>query len=154
GTARHAIFLGAVVTFTHTVGVFLLGLITLFASSYIVPEKLYPWMGLISGLVIVLIGFNLFRGRLSRYEHEGHGRHHHGPGGHTHDIPDSMTFRSLLALGVSGGIVPCPSALVVLLSAIALHRVELGLLLLVAFSMGLASTLVGIGVLVVRAGRL
>jgi ABC-type nickel/cobalt efflux system permease component RcnA len=65
-----------------------------------------------------------------------------------------MTLRRLLALGVSGGIVPCPSALVVLLSAIALHRVELGLLLLVAFSMGLASTLVGIGVLVVRAGRL
>ena len=154
GTARHAMFLGAVVTFTHTVGVFLLGIITLFASSYIVPEKLYPWMGLISGLMIVVIGFNLFRGRLSRYEHEQHGHHHHGPEGHTHEIPESITLRSLLALGVSGGIVPCPSALVVLLSAIALHRVELGLLLLVAFSVGLASTLVGIGVLVVRAGRL
>ncbi len=80
GTARHAIFLGGIVTFTHTVGVFLLGVITLFASSYIVPEKLYPWMGLISGLMIVGIGVNLFRGRLSRYGHEVRGHHHHGAG--------------------------------------------------------------------------
>src|SRR5438876_3959659 len=154
GTARHAIFLGGIVTFTHTVGVFLLGVITLFASSYIVPEKLYPWMGLISGLMIVGIGVNLFRGRLSRYGHDVRGHHHHGPGGHSHEIPEGITLRSLVALGVSGGIVPCPSALVVLLSAIALHRVELGLLLLVAFSLGLASSLVAVGVLVVRAGRL
>ena len=154
GTARHAIFLGGIVTFTHTVGVFLLGVITLFASSYIVPEKLYPWMGLLSGLMIVGIGVNLFRGRLSRYGHEVRGHHHHGAGGHSHEIPESITLRSLVALGVSGGIVPCPSALVVLLSAIALHRVELGLLLLVAFSLGLASSLVAVGVLVVRAGRL
>src|SRR5262249_892983 len=80
--------------------------------------------------------------------------HDHGPGGHTHEIPESITPRSLVALGVSGGIVPCPSALVVLLSAIALHRVELGLVLLVAFSLGLASSLVAVGLLVVRAGRL
>ncbi len=153
GTARHAFLLGAIVTFSHTVGVFALGLVTLFASSYIVPEKLYPWMGLLSGIMIVAIGFNLFRGRLSRYQHDAHD-HGHGPGSHTHDIPETVTLRSLLALGVSGGIVPCPSALVVLLSAIALHRLEFGLLLLVAFSMGLAFMLVVIGVLVVRAGRL
>ena len=149
GTARHAVFLGAVVTFTHTAGVFLLGIVTLFASSYVVPEKLYPWMGLISGITIVLVGLNLFRSRLSNYQ-----EHHHGPGGHTHSLPESMTLRNLLALGISGGIVPCPSALVVLLSAIALHRLQLGLLLLVAFSAGLASVLVLIGLIVVRAGRL
>src|SRR5213593_2627176 len=152
GTARHAVLLGAIVTFTHTAGVFLLGLVTLFASNYIVPEKLYPWMGLISGLTIVAVGLNLLGGRLSTYEHESQG-HDHGPGGHTHEIPERITLRNLLALGVSGGIVPCPSALVVLLSAIAVHRVELGLLLLVAFSMGLASLLVVIGLIVVRAGR-
>jgi len=152
GTARHAIVLGAIVTFTHTVGVFLLGIVTLFASNYIVPEKLYPWMGLISGLTILAVGLNLLGRRLSSYEHESQG-HDHGPGGHTHEIPERITLRNLLALGVSGGIVPCPSALVVLLSAIALHRVELGLLLLVAFSMGLASLLVVIGLIVVRAGR-
>src|SRR5207253_10231633 len=98
-------------------------------------------------------GLNLLGGRLSTYEHESQG-HDHGPGGHTHEIPERITLRSLLALGVSGGIVPCPSALVVLLSAVALHRVGLGLLLLVAFSMGLASMLVLVGLLVVRAGRL
>src|SRR5215470_12168028 len=111
GTARHAVFLGAIVTFAHTVGVFALGIVTLFASSYIVPEKLYPWMGLLSGIMIVVIGLNVFRGRLSRFQHEEHD-HQHGPGGHTHDMPETITLRSLLALGVSGGIVPCPSALV------------------------------------------
>src|SRR5262249_10563868 len=85
GTARHAIFLGGVVTFTHTAGVFLLGIVTLFASSYIVPEKLYPWMGMISGVTIVVVGVNLFRGRLSKYQHSEHD-HPHGPGGHSHDV--------------------------------------------------------------------
>src|SRR5262249_51741122 len=117
GTARHAVFLGAIVTFTHTVGVFLLGIVTLFASSYIVPEKLYPWMGLISGLMILGIGVNLFRGRLSRFWHEDHD-HGDGPGSHTRDIPETITLRSLLALGVSGRIVTCHSALVVLLSSL------------------------------------
>jgi ABC-type nickel/cobalt efflux system permease component RcnA len=76
------------------------------------------------------------------------------PHGHSHEIPPEITFRNLLALGFSGGIVPCPSALVVLLSAIALHRVGTGLLFIVAFSLGLASVLVAIGILVVRASRL
>jgi ABC-type nickel/cobalt efflux system permease component RcnA len=62
-----------------------------------------------------------------------------------------VTWRSLLALGVSGGLLPCPSALVVLLGAIALHRVAFGLLLIVAFSLGLAGVLVGIGLLLVLA---
>lgn len=65
-----------------------------------------------------------------------------------------MTWRSLIALGVSGGLLPCPSALVVLLSAIALQRVGLGLLLIVAFSVGLASVLTAIGILMVHAQRL
>jgi nickel/cobalt transporter (NicO) family protein len=65
-----------------------------------------------------------------------------------------VTWRSLLALGISGGLLPCPSALVVLLSAIALHRVPFGLLLVVAFSIGLASVLVGLGLLLIYARRL
>ncbi len=168
GTARHALFLGTVVTFTHTAGVFILGILTLFASKYIVPETLYPWVGLLSGLMIVAIGIGLFRQRLkaSRGKQEnghdhgdelvhdhGDGSHSHSPGGpeHTHEIPDQLTLRMLFALGVSGGIIPCPSALVVLLSAVALHRIGLGLLLIVAFSVGLATVLVGIGMVVVRA---
>ena len=84
--------------------------------------------------------------------------HSHGPDGHTHShVPGDdgrpVTWRSLLALGVSGGLLPCPSALVVLLSAISLHRVGFGLLLIVAFSFGLASVLVAIGLALVYAGR-
>ena len=148
GTARHAVFLGAVVTFTHTIGVFLLGIVVLFLSDTIVPERIYPWIGFVSGLTILGVGVNLFRQRL------GHLTHEHGPHGHTHEIPSEITLRNLFALGFSGGIVPCPSALVVLLSAVALHRVGTGLLFILAFSLGLASVLVAIGILVVRASRL
>jgi len=150
GTARHALFLGAVVTFTHTVGVFLLGVTVLFLSDYIVPEHLYPWIGFLSGAMILGVGVNLFRQRFSKFTHD----HGHEADGHTHVIPGDITLRNLFALGFSGGIVPCPSALVVLLSAIAVHRVGAGLLFIVAFSLGLASVLVGIGILVVRASRL
>ena len=146
GTARHALFLGVVVTLTHTIGVFLLGLVVLFLSRSIVPEQIYPWIGFLSGLTILGVGVNLFRQRLGHLTHAPHG--------HSHEIPPEITFRNLLALGFSGGIVPCPSALVVLLSAIALHRVGTGLLFIVAFSLGLASVLVAIGILVVRASRL
>jgi ABC-type nickel/cobalt efflux system permease component RcnA len=65
-----------------------------------------------------------------------------------------VSLRSLLALGVSGGLLPCPSALIVLLSAIAFHRVAFGVVLIVAFSAGLATTLTGIGTLVVYGSRL
>ena len=62
-------------------------------------------------------------------------------------------MRSLLAVGISGGLLPCPSALVVLLAAISLHRVAFGLLLIVAFSLGLALTITGVGLVAVLARR-
>jgi len=149
GTARHALLLGAVVTASHTVGVFLLGIVTLALSKAIVPEKLYPAIQLLSGLTIVVIGASLFVRRWRRRAPEEHGH------SHAIEVPESApTASALLALGVSGGILPCPSALVVLLSAIALHRVGFGLVLIVAFSAGLAAVLSGIGILVVRAGRI
>ena len=144
GTARHALFLGAVVTFTHTIGVFALGLVTLFLSRYVVPERLFPWLGFVSGLLIVGIGVQLFRQRFGMLAHLDD---------HEHAIPEGLSVRSLLAMGFSGGIVPCPSALVVLLSSVALHRVGVGLLFIVAFSLGLASVLMAIGLLMVRAGQ-
>ncbi len=250
GTARHAVFLGITVTATHTIGVYALGLVTLYLSQYILPERLYPILQVVSGLLVVGIGIWLFIARLAglpwfprqhgRTDDHAHGHRHgddhahghpHGDGhahGHGHDhiqdghadrghqrmpvaatapvpiavgmtasasparapsVPQAMpstavvasasghggplhshggathshlppgadgepvTWRSLLALGVSGGLLPCPSALVVLLSAIALQRVAFGLLLIVAFSVGLASVLVGIGLLLVFAGR-
>ena len=160
GTSRHAVLLGLTVTLTHTAAVLALGLVTLELSAYVVPESLYPWLSLLSGLVVAWMGATIATRRLrARHRHHhGHDHHHHGPGGHSHLPPGAdgapVTARSLLALGVSGGMLPCPSALVVMLGAIALHRVAFGLVLVVAFSTGLAATLTGIGLLVVHARRL
>ena len=226
GTVRHALFLGLTTTVTHTAGVFLLGFVTLFASRYILPEQLYPWLGVLSGLVVVALGLLLLRSRLRPasmlvtphdhgHDHEGdhvhdhaddhdhahvhlqahddyHGHphlhkhdhvhdhvhdhdqdhprlhdhdhaHHHSHDGdhhHTHShLPpgadgSAVTWRSLLALGISGGLLPCPSALVVMLGAIALNKIGLGLVLITCFSLGLASVLTLIGVLLVRSRHL
>jgi len=150
GAFRHAIFLGGMVTFTHTISVFVLGLTTLFLSQYVLPEKIFPVLGAISGLAIVWIGGVMLYQRAQRLRHAHHD-HEHGPHTHTHVPEGDITLGSLIALGASGGLVPCPSALVLLLSSIALGRVGLGLLLLVAFSFGLAIVLMGIGVLVLYA---
>jgi ABC-type nickel/cobalt efflux system permease component RcnA len=210
GTIKHALYLGLTTTITHTLGVFALGLITLFAAQYIVPETLYPWMSLLSGLFVVGIGINLFLSRFRssgiklpnvrtkiteraftpvlqhtpvetvghthKYvlntsnehlhlhdhghphvhrhnDHEHHG-HDHDQGDHSHMPPEQITWRSLLALGVSGGLIPCPSALVVMLGAIALNKIGFGLVLVLAFSLGLAGALTAIGMLFIYAGRL
>ncbi len=164
GTMKHALFLGGMVTFTHTISVFLLGLATLFLSQYVVPDRVYPVLGAISGLSIVVIGLSLLikravkiwghnHGHHHGHQHEhghehhhDHGHdHHHGPGGHTHVPEGDITLGSLIALGASGGLVPCPSALVLLLTSIAIGRVAFGLVLLTAFSLGLAVVLMAIG---------
>jgi ABC-type nickel/cobalt efflux system permease component RcnA len=84
----------------------------------------------------------------------GDHHHHHGHDHHHDRHHHAPTDRSLLALGASAGIIPCPSALVVLLAAVAQHEIALGLLLILAFSLGLATTLTTLGLLVVRASRL
>lgn len=217
GTPKHALYLGLTTTITHTLGVFALGFITLFAARFIVPETLYPWMNVLSGLLVVGIGANLLVTRLRSsgignpfsnikvqlagtsqvyppilaitehvhvegaahkhryvlqpphthdhsYTHKhSHPHDHHHEDGHDHDehshLPPGadgspVTWRNLLILGVSGGIIPCPSALVVLLGAIALNRIGFGLVLVLAFSFGLAAALTGIGLLFIYAGRI
>ena len=218
GTMKHALYLGLTTTITHTLGVFALGLVTLFAAQYIVPEKLYPWMSLFSGLFVVGIGLNLFIQRFkssdvggwlgklkhslaslrpayapaltnskaeqssqkhrfvlasahdhshshghvhphdhdhhTSHSHHGRAEHDHGHADHSHKPPEEMTWRSLLALGISGGLIPCPSALVVMLGAIALNRIGFGLVLVLVFSLGLAGALTAIGMLFIFAGRL
>jgi ABC-type nickel/cobalt efflux system permease component RcnA len=183
GTAWHALMLGLIVTVTHTAGVYILGAITLLASRYVVPERLYPWLGVASGLIIVGLGLRLF---LRRYaganqahshahahshaeahshayahtqgyeEHHSHVHGHHAPAApaHPQHTPATVSCRELLALGITGGMIPCPAALVVLLSALSLNRVGFGLLLIVAFSLGLAAVLIAIGILMVYAHRL
>jgi nickel/cobalt transporter (NicO) family protein len=164
GRPKDAALLGLTVTITHTSAVFALGLITLAASAYVLPEDLYPWLGVASGAMVIAIGLwaiwtRLRRWRAMRAEHD-HGHHHvHAHGGHSHTHSHAapgaaITTRSLIALGVSGGIVPCPSALVVLVAAISQHRLGLGLVLILAFSIGLAATLTAVGLAVLHGGRL
>ena len=156
GTPMHAILLGVVVTITHTLGVFLLGVVVLFASRYVLPATIYPWLGAASGMMIVCVGSWQFIRRWAGLSVNApmDDAHNHGPLGHSHTMPDRVTPRSLLALGISGGMVPCPSALVVLLSAVALHRIGFGLLLIVAFSLGLAMVLILIGLVMLYARSL
>jgi ABC-type nickel/cobalt efflux system permease component RcnA len=149
GRPRHAVLLGATVTVTHTAGVFALGFVTLLLSRFVVPERLYPWLTLASGLLVVGVAASVFwnRWRHRRLHRGGHDHHHDHDHSHPHDL------RGLLGIGVAAGLLPCPSALVVLLSAIALHRVGFGLALIVAFSLGLAATITSIGLLAVLAQR-
>ena len=213
GKACHAVLLGAIVTAAHTISVYALGIITLYASQWILPERLYPWLGIGSGLLVAGLGFTLFIRRYlaseshAEYSHahdhadshrHSHDHSHHDAhadaveshrhnwwGGHvrqidTHSHGDilaheqrhaeehdhlhggehgpshaapSLSLGGLFALGITGGIVPCPAALVVLLGALAFHRVAFGLFLIVAFSAGLAAVLVSLGLAMVYAGR-
>ena len=146
GTPRHALLLGLTVTVTHTAGVFGLGLVTLGLSELIVPERLYPWLNLVSALLVVGVGVSVLRARLRRRRAHHHHHHHH----HHHE---ERSLRDLLAVGISGGLLPCPTALVVLLAAISLHRVGYGLVLILAFSVGLAGAMTAVGLAAVSAKR-
>src|SRR5208283_782615 len=178
GTARHAVLLGVVVTAAHTAGVYLLGAATLYASRYIVPEQLYPWLGAISGLSVAGLGIFIFlrhwTGETGEHSHAPGERHSHWflsifkqtvtnrampaePANRGAISADSrpaervLSLRELCMLGITGGIVPCPAALVVLLSAFSLHRIGFGLFLITAFSLGLAAVLVIVGLTMVYA---
>jgi nickel/cobalt transporter (NicO) family protein len=193
GTLKHAGLLGFVVTFTHTFTVFLLGLGMLFFQQYIVPEKIVPVLGAVSGLSIVSVGLMLLykramslmaghshshggpfhthshdhdhaqpaRSRIAElragehtHSHEPGVVHTHGGTTHSHMIEAEITPGSLIALGISGGMVPCPSALILMLSAIALGHPGVGLVLLAGFSTGLALVLMAFGMLAIYARHL
>lgn len=181
GTASHAVLLGVVVTGAHTAGVYLLGSVTLYASRYIVPEQLYPWLGAISGMSVAGIGIFIFlrhlTGETGEHSHAAGERHSHwflsmfkqpapnrarsaqpahGAARADESKPSqrALSLRELCLLGITGGIVPCPAALVVLLSAFSLHRIGFGLFLITAFSFGLAAVLVTVGLAMVYAKRL
>ena len=177
GKPRHAFALGGIVTVTHTIGVFALGLITLALSEVVVPEDLYPWLNLVSALLVVGVGVAVLRHRVLGWirprpapdhddhhhnlgHHHGHHRHvrdhahdHAHDHGHSHAPKPGAGARGLIAVGVSGGLIPCPTALVVLLAAISLQRVAYGLVLIVAFSVGLAAAITAIGLVAVYAKR-
>jgi ABC-type nickel/cobalt efflux system permease component RcnA len=199
-TVQHALWLGLTVTLTHTAGIFALGLLMLSTSRFVLTEQIFPWLSMLSGVLVTAIGGRLLLSRLrqlqffqnwrlkhhhftdlrshthnhhlnhshphaphSDHDHPDHHSHlhthnhlhthSHGTHAHSHLPPGAddtpVNWSSILALGISGGILPCPSALVVLLSAIAVGRVGLGLTLVTAFSLGLASVLTAIGLTLV-----
>jgi ABC-type nickel/cobalt efflux system permease component RcnA len=195
---KQATILASSLTVAHTIGVLALGLAISLLKGYFVPEAIYPWITLVSGIVIAVIGARAVQRQIQQrqplahahghahaathpHEHphvhhphahdhgqahthdHGHGHSHDHGNGHSHDhddveharlhlIPGSapLTFGGTVWAAMSGGIAPCPAALVVLLAAIALNQVTYGLFVIVAFSFGLAATLTGLGIAVVR----
>ena len=178
GSSRQAVGLGLAVTVSHTLGVMVLAGITVAASSLLPPERLYPVLGVASGGLVIAIGGSLLWQRLRaswvaaahrrahqhslEHDHDhgnernhGHGHDHAHPHTHPHaQDGDSISWRGLLALGLSGGLVPSASALILLLGSIAAGRVAYGVVLVVGFGVGMAVVLAGIGLLLVHARRL
>lgn len=114
GTPRQAILLGVVTTLTHTISAFALGILALLLSRYVLPEQLYPFLSLLSGLMVCGVGFWLLD-RFLNPTPEHHHTHNHSANHTHHPSHPQSTLQSLLALGIAGGLIPCPSALVSLM---------------------------------------
>jgi ABC-type nickel/cobalt efflux system permease component RcnA len=154
GTARHAIVLGLVTTITHTGAVLLLAAGLYWKYHDAAPATISAVLGFVGGVLIAGLGFWLLLRRLS-----GSADHIHLRGaGHTHNADGTVTYHEppsgwvrLVVLGISGGIVPCWDAVLLLMFAISAQMIWIALPLLLAFSAGLAAVLVAIGLAVVYA---
>jgi nickel/cobalt exporter len=162
---RSALTVGLTVTATHTAGVLVLGLLVV-SGAALAPERAYPWLTVVSGLLVISVGAALVRdavragvrpaavapahahshaaGHLHTHPHEHVHAHSHP---HRHDGPGRS---SLVAIGIAGGLLASPSALVVLLATLAVGQPWLGVLLVLAFGTGMALTLTAAGLLVTR----
>lgn len=158
---RQAIVAGVAVALMHTVSVIALGLLVLTLEQAFRPEAVYPWLGVVSGATAAAIGVHLLRGRWRAWRAvrsnaapspSAHADHDHD---HVHELPTGglLSRRGIAALAFAGGILPAPSALLVMLAAIQGHRVAYGLGLVMAFSLGLAVSLIVVGLGVMRVRR-
>ncbi|MEU4011715.1 urease accessory protein UreH domain-containing protein [Streptomyces pseudogriseolus] len=171
---RDVLPMAASVTVTHTLGVVALGLLVTAGSA--AAPAVVAWLGIAGGVLVTLAGAQLVRRALHQRGHhthphphprrhaDEHGHDHghthdhphtpltHTHGGRTHTHPAAPTLRGTILLGFAGGLVPSPSAVVVLVGAAALGHAWFGLLLVVAYGVGLALTLTAAGYAVVRAG--
>lgn len=168
GNTRQAIGLGMTVTVSHTLGVLALGLLSVSATAIVPPERLYPILSVASGAIVVVIGAYLLVTRIRSWRNASgsHGHHHeddrhrpegwheHDGMGHSHVPQQAMGRRGLFALGLSGGMIPSVSALLVLIGAISIGRPVWGIVLTVAFGIGMATVLVGVGLALVHARKL
>lgn len=180
GTVREALALGGIITVTHTASVLLVGTLVLLLGDSFLPGILVPALELLTGAVVLFLGVRLARRRWTSLRpsavhsasahpvpvhvggHDHEHAHSHAPAGtqdhvhdgahdhgHSHHVPRS--WRELVAMGLTGGLIPCPEALSILILAVGLHRTGLGLAMIVAFSIGLAAVLVGLGLILVTA---
>ncbi|WP_319778971.1 sulfite exporter TauE/SafE family protein [Maridesulfovibrio sp.] len=155
GRIRDAFTLGSIVTITHVASVIVLGIAALLLSRYFLPGDLYPWLGAFSGALVFAVGYMMLARRAVHHVHHAHSHDHNHDHGHSHEGDSGpVSWWSMLSLGVAGGMVPCPTALVVLLASVAFGRIVFGLLLILSFSFGLAAVLILIGILTVRASKL
>ncbi|TVR33589.1 MAG: hypothetical protein EA388_10750 [Nitriliruptor sp.] len=184
GRARDAVALGVLVAAMHTGIVLLLGAIFYSARELPAGDRLEAGLSLVSGIAIAIVGgWMLVReirarrrarsdvavpAHLPDHDHPDdtapHPAHdHHLPHGHDHELPEGVAPLSRMgvaAIASSGGLLPSPAAFLVLATAIATGRPGYGLVLVAAFSVGLAVTLAGVGLAVLwgrgrlaRAGR-
>lgn len=145
GRPRDALVVGATVTLSHTGSVLVIGLLLTTMAS-LAGESVLSWLGMASGVIVAGLGAFLLFGDLRHSHAHKHGHHHH----HHHDHQGGMHKGRLAALGLAGGLVPSPSALVVLLGAIALGHTWFGVLLIVAYGLGMAATLTAAGLLLLK----
>ena len=155
GRFRHAVGLGLSVAVSHTLGVGLLGLITAVTTSRFRPERIYPWLSIASALVVITIGGVMLYRAVLRPPRDHHPEHDHGHD-HSHETNGSGTlgWRSLVALGLAGGLVPSASAVVLLLGAVSTGDPWFGMGLVFAFGIGMAVALVFAGLAAIWAFRL
>jgi len=175
-TISQAAILAAALTIAHTTGVLAFGVLALCLTHYFLPDAVYPWIAIVSGVFVAGLGARALgktlaqRARprtdaeIARAALQAHDRAHAQGLAHDHgDLDDEaharshaiagsapLSFRAALVAAAAGNVAPCPAAFVALLAAIYLHRIGYGLVLIVAFSVGLALTLTILGIAVVR----
>ncbi len=181
GTARHALALGLSVSLSHTVGILVLAALVVGAADVLPPDVVVRWAPVVAAVSIVTIGAWMLIGEVRRrrmavdrgnagtpehdhahdhddaHDHahapEATGEHSHGGVRHSHLPPagSAITWRGLFVLGLAGGLIPSTSALLILLGSIAAGRAGFGFVLVVAFGLGMAAVMAGVGLAIVLA---
>lgn len=145
GTPRQAVALGLSVAVAHTLGVAVLGAVTLLASSTFQPDRVYPWLTAASAGIVTVIGLTMLVRAFTRRDHHHHDDHGHHHDHHDHNESRPIGWRSLAVLGLAGGMVPSASAVVLLLGGISTGQPWFGLALVACFGIGMSLALVAAG---------
>ena len=164
GTTAQAWLLGLSAAIGHTIIVWALALVGLYLGDKLIAERAEPWLLLLSGLLIVVMAVRMLLASRPRATHGSHNHHHdhphdhhhdHRTHGHHHTSPEELartyqgrtvSMREVAWFGFTGGLLPCPSAIAVLLVCLHLKAFGLGIAMVAAFSVGLAATLITVGV--------